>query len=201
MLIKKSEKSKVLVIIILNVISIFTFSQTSYSQFIQNSNRSLFSDVKANKIGDVVLIVVVEDTKANNTANTSSGRSSNVSGTLGIQSSVTNNTYGGSIGIGNDFKGSGNTDRSESIRTKLSAKVIEVDKNGNLKIQASRNTKINGEAQTITLEGLVRPTDLSTDNSVYSYNILDLKLTITGNGSVSEVQEPGLITKFLRFLF
>ncbi len=201
MLIKKSEKLKVLVIIILSIISIFTFSQISYSQFVQNSNRSLFSDVKANKIGDVVLIVVVEDTKANNTANTSTGRSSNYSATLGIQSSTANSTYGGSIGTGNDFKGSGNTDRSESIRTKLSAKVIEVDKNGNLKIQASRNTKINGETQIITLEGLVRPTDLSTDNSVYSYNILDLKLTITGDGSVSEVQEPGLITKFLRFLF
>ena len=79
--------------------------------------------------------------------------------------------------------------------------MVEVDSNGNLKIQATRKTKVNGENQLVTLEGWVRPTDISKDNTIASYNILDLNLIIEGDGSVSKVQEPGLITKFLRILF
>lgn len=172
-----------------------------FGQFNQNTNRSLFSDVKASKIGDAVLILIVEDTKANNSASTDSKRGTDYSATAGYQAGTSSGTYGGSLGTGNKFSGSGQTNRNESIRSKVSARVIEVDEAGNLKIQAKRTTKVNGETQTITLEGLVRPVDINSENTVYSYNIMDLILTIEGDGSVSEVQEPGLITKFLRMLF
>ncbi len=173
----------------------------AYSQFNQNVNRSLFSDVKASKIGDAVLILIIEDTRANNSANTDSKRGTDYNASAGYQAGTSSGNYGGNLGTGNKFSGSGQTNRNESIRSKVSARVIEVDEVGNLKIQAKRTTKINGETQTITLEGLVRPVDINSENAVYSYNIMDLKLTIEGDGSVSEVQEPGLITKFLRMLF
>ncbi len=174
---------------------------TLLGQFNQNTNRSLFSDVKASKIGDAVMIFIVEDTKANNTASTDSKRSTDYNASVGYQAGTAGDSYGGNLGTGNKFGGSGQTNRSESIRSKVSARVIEVDEAGNLKIQAKRTTKVNGETQTITLVGLVRPVDINSENAVYSYNIMDLTLTIEGNGIVSEVQEPGLITKFLRMLF
>jgi flagellar L-ring protein precursor FlgH len=108
----------------------------------------------------------------------------------------------GSLGTTNDFKGNGSTQRKESIRSKLSARVIEVDaQSGNLVIEGKRTTKINGETQTIVIKGIVRPVDVMSNNSVFSYSILDLTLLIEGDGTVSKVQEPGLITKFLRMLF
>lgn len=182
-------------------IFLFLIPFVAFSQFNQVANRSLFSDVKASKVGDAVLILIVEDTRANNSANTDNKRSTDLSGSVGYQAGTSGETYGGNIGTGNKFSGSGQTNRNESIRSKVSARVVEVDNVGNLKIQAKRTTKINGETQTITLEGLVRPVDINSENAVYSYNIMDLTLTIEGNGSVSEVQEPGLITKFLRLLF
>lgn len=171
------------------------------SQFNQNSNRSLFSDVKASKVGDAVLILIVEDTRANNSANTDTKRSTEYSGNVGYQAGTSGGNYGGNLGTGNKFGGSGQTNRSESIRSKVSARVIEIDEVGNLKIQAKRTTKVNGETQTITLEGLVRLVDINSENAIYSYNIMDLTLIIEGDGSVSKVQEPGLITKFLNMLF
>lgn len=171
------------------------------AQFNQNTNRSLFSDVKASKIGDAVLILIVEDTKANNSASTDSKHNTDINATVGYQAGTSSDTYGGNLGTGNRFSGSGQTNRNESIRSKVSARVVEVDNVGNLKIQAKRTTKVNGETQTITLEGLVRPVDINSENAIYSYNIMDLKLTIEGNGSLTEVQEPGLLTKFLRILF
>ncbi|HRP02071.1 MAG TPA: flagellar basal body L-ring protein FlgH [Candidatus Kapabacteria bacterium] len=188
---------------ILNI-SLILFLATLYAtfaQFNQNSSRSLFSDVKAFQAGDAIMILITEDTQADNSANTSSSRETSLSGNLGYSTGSGNNTIGGSLGTGTGHQGSGKTTRSEKIRAKLSARVVEIVDNGNLKIEGKRTTKVNGETQTIIIQGVIRPVDVRSDNSVYSYSILDLSLTIDGEGSVSEIQEPGLLTKFFRILF
>jgi flagellar L-ring protein precursor FlgH len=192
----KSIKNILILLVIIAILPI-----VAQSQFLQNASRSLFSDVKANKIGDAVLILIVEETKANNSANTDTKRESKYDGSVGFEAGTSGGTYSGNIGTGNKISGTGETNRNETIKSKLTAKVIEIDEVGNLKIQATRTTKINGEQQTITLEGLIRPVDINSENMVYSYNIMNLTLIIQGDGSLSEVQEPGLITKFLRYLF
>ncbi len=173
-----------------------------YAQFNQNASRSLFSDVKAFKSGDAIMVLIMEETQANNTATTSDSRENDLSGSVDFSSG--NSGFDGKAGIstGNTFRGSGGTTRNEKIRSRLSARVVEVDStSGNLVIEGKRTTKVNGETQTISIKGNVRPVDVLPDNSVYSYNILDLTLFIEGEGSVSTTQEPGLITKFLRLLF
>jgi len=175
--------------------------EATFSQFNQNSYRSLFSDVKAFGKGDAITILIVEDVEANNDASTSETRESNLSGGLGASISGSNFKGETELRTGNDFRGKGANTRSEKIRTKLSARVLEIDEVGNLKIEGTRTTKINGETQTIKIKGIVRPVDIRPDNSVLSYNILDLNLIIEGDGNVTDIQEPGLITKFLRLLF
>jgi len=173
-----------------------------YAQFIQNTSRSLVSDVKAFQTGDAIMVLIVEDTQADNSASTNDSRETNLK--ANASAGLNNNGYSasGNLGTGTDFKGTGQTKRAETIRSKLSARVIDVDAaNGNLSIEGKRTTKINGETQTIIIKGIVRPVDVLPNNSVYSYNILDLTLFIEGDGSVTKTQEPGMITKFLRFLF
>ena len=172
-----------------------------YAQFIQNSARSLFSDVKAFKVGDAIMVLIMEDTQADNSATTSDSRSSDIS--AGFDFSTGESGFNGSGGLetGTSFKGQGQTQRKEKIRSRLSARVMEVDDNGNLKIEGTRSTRVNGENQKIVIKGFVRPVDVLPNNSIYSYSILDLTLEIYGDGSVSKIQEPGLITSFLRFLF
>ncbi len=172
-----------------------------FSQFNQNSYRSLFSDVKAFGEGDAITILIVEDVEANNDASTSETRNSDLSAGIGASASGSNFKGEVELGTGNGFTGKGRNTRSERIRTKLSARVLKIDDVGNLIIEGTRTTKINGETQTIKIKGIVRPVDIRPDNSVLSYNILDLNLIIEGDGNVTDVQEPGLITKFLRLLF
>lgn len=184
------------------LISICVFS-SAFAQFKpqQQSLRSLFSDVKAFQKDDAIMVYIMEDTQADNTASTSSKRSTDLS--AGVSFDAGSSGFDGSAGIksGNGFSGTGTTSRKERIRAKLSARVISVETNGNLSIEGKRTTKVNGETQTVVIRGIVRPVDVLADNSVYSYNILDLTLLIEGDGSVTETQEPGLITKFLRILF
>jgi flagellar L-ring protein FlgH len=187
--------------IVLTAGMFLTGTEATYSQFIQNSSRSLFSDVKAFQIGDAITVLIVEDTQADNGASTSETRSTDMS--AGVNAGANNSTFKGSLGInsGNNHKADGSNSRKERLRSKLSAKVVEIDNVGNLKITGTRTTKVNGETQVIKIQGVVRPVDVLPDNSVYSYSILDLTLFIEGNGNLTEIQEPGLITKFLRLLF
>lgn len=171
------------------------------AQFVQNNTVSLFSDVKAFKLDDAIMVYIVEDTQAGNSAETSNGRATDINGGFNFDAGETSGDYSGGLRTGTEFQGSGSTSRNERIRAKLSARVMEVEPNGNLRIEGQRTTKVNGETQTIIIRGIVRPVDVMSDNSVYSYSILDLTLLIEGDGSVTETQEPGLITKFLRLLF
>lgn len=184
------------------MLALVLITYASEAQFIQNNSRSLFSDVKAFQKDDAIMVFIMENTQADNGATTDQDRSSrlDLGASFGTGGASSTNIDAG-LGTGNDFRGKSSTSRSETIRSRLSARVVEVEPNGNLKIEGTRTTKINGETQTIVVKGIVRPVDVTPDNSVYSYNILDLTLLIEGEGSVSEIQEPGLITKFLRLLF
>jgi flagellar L-ring protein precursor FlgH len=101
----------------------------------------------------------------------------------------------------NDFKGSGSTSSQGSVNTKISATVDSVLANGNLVIDGRRKIVINGEEQTIYIKGIVRPADISSDNSVLSYNIAEAQIVFTGNGSINSAQSPGWLTKFLHWIF
>lgn len=179
------------------------YSQLALAQFKpqEQSLRSLFSDVKAFQVDDAIMVYIVEDTQADNNASTEERKSTELSGGMGLSTGTSNTNISGNLGTGNNFRGSGRTTRNEKIRSRLSARVVEVQPNGNLLIEGKRTTKVNGETQTITIRGIVRPVDVNSDNSVYSYNIMDLTLLIEGDGTISKTQEPGLITRFLRILF
>lgn len=168
----------------------------------QNAGRSLFADQKATRPGDAVMVLVVETSSASNDASTSSERSSNLSLSANGKAGSTNlPDVSLGVGTGNSFKGEGATSSRGSVRARLSARVDSVLSNGNLVITGNRTIVINGEEQVITLSGIVRPSDIQADNSIYSYNISDARIMFEGSGIVSRAQGPGWITKLLHWLF
>ncbi|PKL83985.1 MAG: flagellar basal body L-ring protein [Ignavibacteriae bacterium HGW-Ignavibacteriae-3] len=168
----------------------------------QNAYASLFSDQKANRQGDALTIIVLESTQASNNSETNAGRKSDVGFGLsgGLDKTALPNVDF-NVGSKNDFSGKGSTQTSGIIRTKISATVDSVLANGNLLIRGSKKIIINGEEQTIKVKGIVRPSDISPDNAVLSYNISDAELSFEGNGIISDNQKPGLLTKLFHWLF
>ncbi len=168
----------------------------------ENLSRSLFADQKANRVGDAVSILVVETSSASNDATTTTSRESNLSlGSTGKIGTSSLPEIGLGVTTGNSFKGAGSTSTQGSVRAKLTARVDSVLNNGNLWISGNRTIIVNGEEQTIKISGIVRPSDIQADNSVYSYSISDARIVFEGNGVVSRAQGPGWITKFLHMLF
>jgi flagellar L-ring protein FlgH len=168
----------------------------------KNAFSSLFSDNKANHKGDAVTIIVLESTNASNNSQTSAGRKSDLSVNLSATTSKTGTSATGlGLQTGNDFSGQGSTQTTGMISTKISAAVDSVLDNGNLIIIGSKKISINGEEQIIHIKGIIRTSDIQQDNSVLSYNISSAEITFEGNGLIDNAQKPGLLTKFLHWLF
>jgi len=188
---------------ILTVSFVLIFSAFLHSQEMrQNAFKSLFSDEKANKIGDAITILVVESSQASNNAETQAGRTSSLS--LSGKGSVGKTTLPSvdlGLGSNNDFSGTGSTKTTGMIRTKISATIDSVLKNGNLLVRGSRKIKINGEEQVVKIKGIVRSSDIAADNSVLSYNISEAEIEFSGSGLIERVQSPGWLTKIFHMLF
>lgn len=180
------------------MISIYVSGQ----DFRTNSSRSLFSDYKACRVGDAITILVVESSQASNQAATNTGRSDDLGLNLQVQqNSIANPDLKFQTGTSSAFKGSGSTSSQGMVQTKISATIDSVLANGNLRVKGSRKITINGEDQNVQIKGIVRPSDISSDNSVLSYNISEAEISFKGEGLIAKNQHPGWITKFLHWLF
>ncbi len=153
-------------------------------------------------MGDAVTIYIMESSSASNDARTNAARSSDIS--LSGSGQLNGSTLpGGTLGLGTQstFKGEGSTVSNGNVRAQISARVDSVLPNGTLHVQGSRSIVINGEEQLIRISGIVRPSDIQPDNSVYSYNISDASIVFEGSGLVSRAQGPGLFTRLFHWLF
>ncbi|HUI64433.1 MAG TPA: flagellar basal body L-ring protein FlgH [Bacteroidota bacterium] len=180
---------------------VFAAAAANAQDMRENTMRSLFADQKATHLGDAITIIVVETNSASNDASTNSSRESDFS-LAGAGSTGSTASPGVNLGLStsNGFKGQGATSSHGSVQAKLSARVDSVLSNGNLVITGNRIIIINGEKQTISISGVVRPSDIQADNSLYSYNISDARIAFEGDGIVSRAQGPGWVTKLLHWL-
>jgi len=163
---------------------------------------SLFADKKAIEIGDVVTILLMEYTSGSNEAATNSGIEDVFDASVaGAGAANVLGSFGLKAGVNNNSKSNGNTSRQGSLRGKLSAKIVEMLPNGQLKLEGQRKVVINGEEQTTVLSGVVRRTDILSDNTVFSYLISDAAISYKGRGQVDQASQPGYITRFINWLF
>jgi flagellar L-ring protein precursor FlgH len=78
--------------------------------------------------------------------------------------------------------------------------VTEVLPNGNLRVAGEKWLTLNQGEEFIRVEGIVRPTDIATDNSVSSLEVADARITYNGKGPLNDANRPGVLTRlFLKF--
>ena len=159
-------------------------------------SKAMFADKRAGNIGDIITIVVQENTTTAKNNETKTERASS------LTSAVTSFLFPGflahggsmpSIAYSSDHKhdGSGAINNSESIIAHVAVKVIDVLPNRNLVIEGRRETSFGGEKQTIVLHGIVRSEDVAVDNTVLSYNVADATIQIVGKGTVTDSTNKG----------
>jgi flagellar L-ring protein precursor FlgH len=163
------------------------------SLYAEGDYQSLTSDRRLHKVGDLVSVVIFENSSATSSADTGANRDSSVGLT------VTDPTRSKSAGISttSDFNGGGRTQRAGRVLAQLTVSVREVAPNGDLLVAGEQLLEINGERQVIRLEGRVRPRDISELNTVQSTRVADAKITFAGEGVLGDRQRPGWWHQFL----
>jgi flagellar L-ring protein precursor FlgH len=161
----------------------------------------LYSDLRARHVGDVVTVRIVENAEALKSASTKTSRDSSLSASVssffGAPLSVGGFKPEASGSLKNDFEGSGTTQRKDTLVATMTAKVVDVLPHGLLRVEGYREVIINNERQYIILRGVIRPEDISADNTVLSSSIADAQIAYAGQGVVSDKQKPGWIGRLL----
>jgi flagellar L-ring protein precursor FlgH len=160
---------------------------------------NLFSDTKAKKVNDIVTVIITEQISQSSQASKKLSESNSDNGGL-FDASVSGSAYFGghrlkmnktgfslnlpSMNSSRSFQGSGSTQRKEEFQTTITARIVKILANGNYYIYGTREIFVDGQKQVIKISGVIRPEDISPDNTIDSKYIADAKIAYESEGSI-----------------
>jgi len=162
---------------------------------------SLFRDVKAHNVGDILTVVLVEQTDASKKSSTSTSKETalaNANPTLFGRPL----TYGGTpmlegtLGGASDFSGAGESTQSNKLAGSVSVTVVERFPNGNLMVRGKKLITLNQGDEFVSVSGIVRPQDIDTFNSVRSDRIAESRISYSGKGPINDANRMGFLARF-----
>ena len=171
--------------------------------FTQVKNVSLFTDIRAHKVGDLLTVLIVETSSARNAVGTTTKKSASfdAEGGPGIGPLDFVGVFGLNGATDQSSGSNGSTSRTGQLKAQMTVQVAGVRDNGDLVIQGTRVVGINNDKEMITLTGIVRSEDVTTSNTVYSHQIADAQISYRGKGTAANGGKPGVVTRVLNWLF
>jgi len=163
---------------------------------------SLFSDVSAKKVGDIITIILSENTNARKSASTNTEKDSQIEivpPTLlgGPVSALGLNVLSNTIDGTRTFAGSGDSSQSNSLNGRIAVTVSEVLANGHLMVQGEKRMTLNQGNEFIRFSGIVRPIDIKSDNTVVSTSVANAQIIYGGTGVIAQANRQGWFGQFL----
>ena len=186
--------SKILKQILLVFMSSFLLGQME-----DFSVTSFYSNIKAHNVGDLITVHIIESSNASRESKVNSSSSTDMSMDGSVAGSLTDYLplFGAASKISNILDGSEGTEQKDQLTGRISATIMEKTENGMFFIKGKRIIEVNGEMNTIKLEGYIRERDISTDNTVFSYNIANAEIIYRKGGTLENVVNPRKVQKWL----
>lgn len=182
--------------------------RTTAGAIFQNGRgSSLFEDVRARRVGDVITVVLLERTNAAKSASTSTSKDNSINiqnpTLFGSPFSFSSDLFGGSprslensLGSSRSFSGEGGSEQSNQLTGNITATVVEELPNGYLRIRGEKLISINKGDEYIRLTGVVRPVDIQADNSILSTMVANAEISYGGTGVLADASEMGWLSRF-----
>jgi flagellar L-ring protein precursor FlgH len=166
----------------------------------RSGNRAFFEDQRAKQIGDILTVVVTISDKAEIDNKTEKSRQdSSGSGAGGALGTAIDRIFLpadmsasdlASVNSSATFEGEGKVDREEILQTRVAAVVLQVLPNGNFVIEGKQEVRVNFEVRELIVAGIVRPEDISSENTIASEKIAEARIGYGGRGQITDVQQP-----------
>jgi flagellar L-ring protein FlgH len=168
-------------------------------------NNGMYSDTSAHKVGDIISVTLEEKTSASKKAATDlSKKDTNSFGDITLGSKklhYKNLTPTLSSSNSSTFDGSAKANQSNSLSGQISVSVVKVYSNGNLQVQGEKWLMLNNGNEYVRVTGLIRPADISSDNTVSSQRIANARIQYGGTGDFAETQERGFLSRLFNSAF
>ena len=161
--------------------------------------RNVFSDRKAQDVGDILTIVISESTSISDTRSNSNSKSGKSSLDAGV--GIFDFIKAASIGGSDSFKADGSAASKNTTNANVTVTVVDVQPNGNLVLEGTQSIWNNKNEHKITFKGICRPEDVTANNTIPSTKIAGATVRFDGKGPLNAKQRQGILTQIFNFLF
>ena len=162
-------------------------------------SRNIFSDRRASQVGDIVTVIISETASMTSTKDSSNSKSGKQN--LGAGVGIFDFLAAASASQDDSFSAKGNATNSNTARGTITVTVTDVAPNGNLIIEGTQSIWNNKNEHKITLQGIIRPDDITYNNTIPSNKVAEATVKFDGKGPLNSKQRQGIITQIFNFLF
>lgn len=159
----------------------------------------MFADHRASMIGDTVMVRVVESVTDTDEGKVKSSKATDESVDSGF--GILDIIRGFGIGSTSSMNSNTKVERTKKLNTTVSCLVTDIMPNGNMVIQGDKLMTNGAEKMNVQFSGVIRPQDIASDNTVQSVRVANAEIVVTGKGTVSRTQRPGIINQVLSAIF
>lgn len=193
-----------LVLILASVSMVWAQSESAADNagdlFVSHDYRNPFWDRVGRAKGDIITVIISENSSSNYTASTSLSKkdSNSVSNGIPLLQGLISAL---STGTSSSNAGTGTTSSTGQLTAQMAVEVKDIMPNGNLVLEGQRTITTNRNTQTFVVSGVIRPDDVLSNNTVLSQNIQSFRIAVQGEGSIQARQRRGILTRILDWLF
>lgn len=168
------------------------------SLFNTHISTDLYSYAPKFALGDTINVVLDEETVATKSAKSNLSNENNF--TLdpitvpGGSMTVNGKVVELDVNQEQDFDGQSGSSQRHNLLGRITVSVVQVLNNGNLVVRGEKWLVINNGKEYIRLTGIIRPLDISENNSVESYQVADSRIEFSGTGEHADIQTRGWIS-------
>lgn len=159
----------------------------------------LYVDRAARGVGDIVTVVLEEETDASKDANMALGRSFDYSlptpTIAGRPVTVNGTPISFDVESNQDFDGGGSASQSNALSGTITAIVVGVTPGGNLVIQGRKQLTLNRGEEYLTITGIIRREDIGPNNTVSSMRVANARISYTGDGVLANSSTMGWLSR------
>ena len=170
--------------------------------FFASTNRYIFEAIRANQVGDLLTVVLEEETQASKSASLEADKETSIDfpnptlfGTSSIASQG-NLILNSTAEANREVEGEGELTQENSFSGNITVTVTEILPNGYLVIKGEKLLTLNEGSEVVRISGVVRPPDISPSNTVESNRIGNARITYKGNGAVSDSSKASWLYRF-----
>lgn len=160
----------------------------------------LFEDRKANRVGDIISVILSERTQSSKTADTEITKENSLAVDAGTVMGVTPSfgQYGmeTSISQNREMTGEAASDQSNSLSGSIAVTIAEILPNGLMVVRGEKWMTLNRGEEYIRIRGLIRPEDVQPDNTILSTRLADARITYSGTGDLADSNVQGWGSRF-----